>query len=423
MLNGMSDLGKVIHILEERIDALSRPPPIPPNKPPQAFGNPPIMKFTPGSRTNPAAPVVPTTPPPDDGHFPAYARPSRVIGTDLRPENFEQNTGRRSFASMAAAAQNRTPAGAPARNTPRSAPALSPNTTEVTIIRNGGFVDKTEEAKLRARSPAAITSEVRDALSRVSGGIHVLHGRWSANYRYTGNFIFTMSGNVPDDAVTSISSILCGPFKGGVVVPNKGWLWLHLRGVPTRGPTGLWTEEELTYELRLNPLFNRAFICVAPFWQTAPERIRTETSTVIVAVADASGSIKSALASQPVFLFGYQCKTVPVRDGPNLIQCGRCHMIGHNASNRTVCPVPVTEARCARCGGPHPRWCGAPIPLDLYKIGSNQKSVKSGAIHACIHDNYEPHQTPMPGRARSRYSEKLGEGDTVSRDSNYSLVV
>lgn len=51
-------------------------------------------------------------------------------------------------------------------------------------------------------------------------------------------------------------------------------------------------------------------------------------------------------------MFGKRVVFYPTGDKPTLIQCGRCHMLGHNLNSRH-CKVPKNAFRCARCGGQH----------------------------------------------------------------------
>ena len=70
------------------------------------------------------------------------------------------------------------------------------------------------------------------------------------------------------------------------------------------------------------------------------------------AFRDVSGeTVKRALA-EGVYMFGKCAKFVVVGDHPTVLQCGRCHELGHH-TNSTVCRIPKTAARCFMCGGPH----------------------------------------------------------------------
>lgn len=92
----------------------------------------------------------------------------------------------------------------------------------------------------------------------------------------TGNFIFILAGDVPNDLLYSYKKWLCAPFPGSDIVPNKGWTWAQLRGVPTMNAERCVQEaQDLLREARTNAVINCAFICVPPHWQP-PQRRYTQ---------------------------------------------------------------------------------------------------------------------------------------------------
>jgi hypothetical protein len=51
-------------------------------------------------------------------------------------------------------------------------------------------------------------------------------------------------------------------------------------------------------------------------------------------------------------MFGRQVKFVCAGDSPLLVQCSRCHQVGHYFSS-PKCRLPPGDNKCFRCGGPH----------------------------------------------------------------------
>jgi hypothetical protein len=51
-------------------------------------------------------------------------------------------------------------------------------------------------------------------------------------------------------------------------------------------------------------------------------------------------------------MFGRQVKFVRAGDSPSLVQCSRCHQVGHYFSS-PKCRLPLGQNKCFRCRGPH----------------------------------------------------------------------
>ncbi|KAH9021927.1 hypothetical protein EDB84DRAFT_1441336 [Lactarius hengduanensis] len=119
---------------------------------------------------------------------------------------------------------------------------------------------------------------------------------------------------------------------------------------PSRGK--FWDEDQLTAELRLHPAFETVPFIVEPHWLTHPNNIRDATATVGFAIEDPTGAVVQAAMAGPISMFSYQVKFVPCGDNRTLIQCGRCHMIGHRTNDKS-CKWRVDQIRCHRCGRDH----------------------------------------------------------------------
>ena len=335
-----SELGSSRSKVAETPGGPAKPPPKPQPKPP-----------TGPKPTQTRAQVSKAPPPPREVPTPAkrgWNKPAEV-GINITDSSVRQHANTTKLASAAASAQGRTPAGNPRQG------ARQPTTqTEVTMVRHGGFEDTEREKTLRARAPQSIVLDVRTSLEKnMEAPIKVLGGRWSSAVEKTGNFTFVLAGDVGEEAIKAAKSYLCRPFPGAEVIPNAGWVWVQLRGVSTTDSDGnLWDQDDLLRETCQNPVFEHAPLCFTPFWQVPPHKIQTETSTVMVAFRDVSGEIVKEAQVKGIYMFGRRVKLVVCGDHPSVIQCGRCHELGHH-TNSPICHIPRTATRCYICGGAH----------------------------------------------------------------------
>ncbi|KAN0133886.1 hypothetical protein V8E53_008318, partial [Lactarius tabidus] len=152
----------------------------------------------------------------------------------------------------------------------------------------------------------------------------------------------------------SMKPYLCRPFKGRTeLVPTKGWTWIQLRQVPTEDLDGcVWGPDDLVLQFIANPCFQDALICIAPHWQGNPLNNEKERSTVLAAIIDEDNSICQNALTHGVRMFGAQVKFLRCGDNPTLLQCSRCHLLGHYASS-SKCKLLKNAIKCYRCGGNH----------------------------------------------------------------------
>ncbi|KAH8980251.1 hypothetical protein EDB86DRAFT_2835430 [Lactarius hatsudake] len=312
----------------------AHPPPAPPLGPPPA----PLTSPASGARAQAPAPVAPNPAPAnpgapspaDDNGFIAVQKCgwNRVaVGAIVMARAMNQHQQVADFTKKAAAAQGRTPSGNRKANTSTR--------TEVTIAHNGGFKDQVAEGALWARPPQSIVLDIRSLLERqVQNPVKLLGGRWSTNVARTGNFVLMLAGDISDNVIASFAPWLCAPFPGATLQPTDGWTWAQLRGVTTRDAnSSIWDGDQILTELRRNPPFENAFTAAKPRWQGAPECIASDTSTVLIAYVDRTGEISNQADKEGIFMFGSAVKFVCAGDHPTLIQCGRCHLLGHNKSS------------------------------------------------------------------------------------------
>jgi hypothetical protein len=91
---------------------------------------------------------------------------------------------------------------------------------------------------------------------------------------------------------------------------------------------------------------------VPPHFQGNPANFKLATATVIAAISDVDNSQCQHATLEGVCMFGRQVKFVCVGENPSLVQCSRCHKIGHYFSS-LKCRVKPDTHRCFRCGGNH----------------------------------------------------------------------
>jgi hypothetical protein len=198
-----------------------------------------------------------------------------------------------------------------------------------------------------------VAQRALDRLSRQAP--RILHGSWSLNYDQTRNFLLVLSGLIPARELLQYKKQLCEPFIGAEtdLVPARGWSWAQLRNVPTVDEEGLvWSPEDLFHTFIANPCFADALICAPPHWQGNPIFSGKEASTVFVAYIDDGNLISQRASKEGVYMFGRQVSFIHCGDSPTLVQCSRCHMLGHYATS-TRCQAPVNSIKCYRCGAAH----------------------------------------------------------------------
>ncbi|KAH9029616.1 hypothetical protein EDB85DRAFT_2147244 [Lactarius pseudohatsudake] len=245
--------------------------------------------------------------------------------------------------------------------------------------------------------------------------IHIILGHWSREADRTGNFVYVIAGKLSMAQIGPYADLLCAPFPGSSLVPSEGWAWGQLRGVMTHNEAGeFFSEEELEAELRLHPAFEHVQFIVAPHWLTHPNNIREATATVGFALEDPTGAAIQAASAGPVSMFSYQVKFVPCGDAPTLIQCGRCHLIGHRTDDKK-CKWRKDQIRCVRCGRDHhvddhhfeamtpirasaPNGATSPPPRRAKVAGRAAAPPPKGSSRAARIDDAEPiaeaHGTP-----------------------------
>ena len=277
---------------------------------------------------------------------------SRIAPSWLRTTtaaSIAQHQRNQDFHTVAAKVQNCGPSGSAKRST--SPPS---GITEITVIRNGGIDNKEEERAFRRRGPTSIVEAAQCALNaRSKFPPTILKGRWSSKVEKNGNFIYTISGNIPPSALPILSPFLCEPFPGNaVLVPALGWTWAQLHRIPIGDKsTGLIYDNDALYTaLVANPCFKDIPLPVSPGWLGNPANFKSDVASVSFAYVEQDKAITKRAIREGVCMFGHQVTFIHCGDSPTIKQCSRCHSLSHFAGQ---CKLAEGTVKCARCGDNH----------------------------------------------------------------------
>jgi hypothetical protein len=89
-----------------------------------------------------------------------------------------------------------------------------------------------------------------------------------------------------------------------------------------------------------------------PRWLRPIGQILGPYSSITFAYSDSDGTITSTLLKGRPALFGKEVQIQKWIDKPQLVQCSRCHALGHNKASK-ACPLGRDSVKCYICGGSH----------------------------------------------------------------------
>lgn len=279
------------------------------------------------------------------------------------------------------------------------------NTTEITVVRNGGVNDEAAERAIRNQNPSAIVMAVRSAIAKLTAQpIQVLSGRWATGFKAgtfkpTGNFVYTFNGVLNYNQIKPFEQELIKPLGRGALTPTHGWVWAQLRNVPTTDGNGVvYGPEELTNEIINHPAFEGATLCMPARWHgSIPSIMGRPTATVLIVYIDETGEQTSQIQHTGVHMFGTPTPFHIVGDQARFVQCQRCHNLGHEAGAKE-CKLQPGKFRCYKCGGDHHTE-----QHDFYCKGKHAIAGKCNCLVKCILCGKGGHH------ARSRTCPKRGE--------------
>ena len=221
------------------------------------------------------------------------------------------------------------------------------------VLHFGGLKNSQLEQAIRAHLADAIACKVQAAVENVvHKPICIIAGQWSVSSKSKGNFIYTLAGEVPFAIIQMYERLLVPPFLGTTqLCPSLGWTRLLAHSIPTmaediRGP------EALLKEIQSLPGLANVYFALQPNWVRPVERLQGPYSSISFAFSDPDGTISSKLLTGKHGLFSKEARIEKWLDKPPLVQCSRCHALGHTA-NLHQCPIPKGDFRCAKCGGAH----------------------------------------------------------------------
>ena len=100
------------------------------------------------------------------------------------------------------------------------------------------------------------------------------------------------------------------------------------------------------------PGLKKAFFALRPKWLKPITQIMSCYSSITFAFSDQDSSIISTLMKSRPALFGKEVTIQKWIDKPLLVQCSRCHALGHNKASK-ACPLGYDSVRCYICGSAH----------------------------------------------------------------------
>ncbi|KAI9442868.1 hypothetical protein BJY52DRAFT_1194634 [Lactarius psammicola] len=383
----------------------------------------------PGPVPVPDPTAAPIPPPRPRGNLPRAIQPP-LVGTQgngtrwaavITNSNFAANTSARDASKNNANSVGRTASGA-AQGGKGVKPDLTEN-TEITVVRGSGLKDKNAEDRLYKSNPGGVVQAARSHMERMSAQAPaVLYGRWSVNAN-SHNFVYVFAGKVPFSTVLQYSQALTEPLGGGNLLPNKGWTFAQLRGVPTSDGQGVIHEpDKLLEEVQRAPFFTDAIFVSKPHWQLNVTALaHASTGAVQLAFIDESGACSAAAKAQGVGMFGLRCQFFLTGSKPYFTQCGRCHEVGH-ATNAPAChdpyrgwpvqlPLPVSPLRrtpqrkITQLSSPTPSMAGA-----ANKSTNSTKNADNTTPPQTDADGFTLVGKPVGAQARKGKKKKSGKG-------------
>ena len=124
-------------------------------------------------------------------------------------------------------------------------------------------------------------------------------------------------------------------------------------GVPFANKEGIaFGPEELLKEVQSLLGLERAYFAMEPRWLRPVNQINSWYSTVTFAYSDPDGSITVTLLKGRPAMFGKEVRVQKWIEKPLLVQCSRCHALGHNRALK-ACPLGKDLVKCYICGNAH----------------------------------------------------------------------
>src|SRR5712691_6914417 len=128
---------------------------------------------------------------------------------------------------------------------------------------------------------------------------------------------------------------------------------LLAHGVPVMDNNDIiFSPEELQKEVRTMQGLRSVYFSSTPRWIKPVSSLSSAYTSLSFAFSDPDGSVTKQLLKGKQALFGKQVQIERWIDKPLLVQCGRCHTLGHMASSKS-CWLPPDSIKCYICGKGH----------------------------------------------------------------------
>lgn len=158
----------------------------------------------------------------------------------------------------------------------------------------------------------------------VAKPIQIIDGAWSRHSVPgkkpvpTGNFSFTIAGDVPFQDIILYTPYFIKVLLKGVLVPGEKWMFVHAIGVPTKNSDGvLHSCEALTEEVQRNPIFHDVILCAKVHWRGNVATVAgCQSAAAIIVYADRSGMVIPALHSNGLTMFGSRVRCDVLGESP-----------------------------------------------------------------------------------------------------------
>jgi hypothetical protein len=244
--------------------------------------------------------------------------------------------------------------------------------TEVTILHKS----KIQAGKEGCHDPLVVTQQMQASLRAAKSPLVLLSGRWST----TSNFVLTFAGSIPFTDILRESQTLTQPFPGANLVPSAGLSKVTFNGVPTRDPdvNEFFTELQLLSEVRRNPICSDLLFFLQPRWLRLTPTLNRPFLKPSFAFLDPDGSITQAMVTSHLAMFGKAITFKRWQVRPPILQCARCHSLGHQGLH---CRLPKDALCCHWCGGNHR---AAEHPLKCKKASDHATPGKCDCPVTCI---------------------------------------
>lgn len=186
--------------------------------------------------TVPGYTAPPTVPNPNNGTIPLASHIALTWVRTTMADMVQHQQANQGFHTVATKVQNRTLSGSLKNgSTPPS------GVTDITVICFGSSANVEEEAQFCKCHPSVIVEAAQRGLNlHTKFPPTLLKGCWLTTTEKTGNFIYTISGDITPAMLDSLHDCLCEPFPGhSTIVLASGWTWAQLCRVPNTDSAGV----------------------------------------------------------------------------------------------------------------------------------------------------------------------------------------